>query len=82
MPVADHPVSPRTSFKEVPLSPCHSSLPDKTVPQYAVIETRFYMGVPKTGITWINDFHDGECKQPDNRLPECRGCEWPERRDR
>jgi hypothetical protein len=79
MPVADHPVHDRVRFKEVPLSLCHSSLPDRSRPQYPVLETRFYLGVPRKVVTWINDFHDGLCKQPDNSLPECRGCEWPER---
>lgn len=81
MPVANHPVHPSVSFKEVPLSTCHSSLPDKTKPQYAVRETRFYLGVPREVITWINDFHDGVCRQIDNNLPECKGCTHPEERD-
>lgn len=81
MPVADHAVHEKTRFKQVPLSTCHSSLPDRTKPQYAKLETRFYLGVPRQVVVWINDFSDGICKQPDNSLSECRDCEHPARRD-
>ena len=75
MPVADHPVHERTRFAEVPLSPCHSSMPDKTKREYLVLNTAYYEnGTPYSVIARIKWYSDGVCKQPDNSLPECRGC--------
>lgn len=75
MPVEDHPVHPKTSFKEVPLSPCHSSLPVQTRAGYWVMNLHWREdGTPYHQIEYIKDWHDGRCKQVTNELPECRGC--------
>lgn len=79
MPVIDHAIHPSVSFKQVPLSTCHSSLPDRTKSSYQKLETIFFKGRPRQVITIIHNPSDKLCKQPDNSLPECRGCEWPER---
>jgi hypothetical protein len=81
MPVIDHPVHEKVSFKEVPLSTCHSSLPDRSKGSYKVMNTQFFNGAPYQAVVEIKTFHDGICKQPDNSLPECRGCNKPEIRD-
>jgi hypothetical protein len=82
MPVADHPTHPKTSFKEVPLSPCHSSLPDQTRDGYWVLNLYFRTDrTPCHSRVFIkNEFVYG-CKQPTASLPECRGCTKPGERD-
>jgi hypothetical protein len=81
MPVADHPVHEKVRFKEVPLSTCHSSLPDKTRDSYYVINV-IHDVVPFHATTQIKWYSDNVCKQPvGTHLPECRGCETPEKRD-
>ena len=83
MPVADHPVHEKVRFKEVPLSTCHSDFPDQRKPIYQKLETKFFKGSPVQVVQIIHDvFYPAVCKQPDNRLPECRGCEHPSRRDK
>ena len=81
MPVQDHPVHEKVRFKEVPLSLCHSSLPDRTRPVYGKLETVFHLGVPRQVTRYIVSVFDYTCRQPDNRLPECRNCTHPEERD-
>lgn len=73
-PVEDHPIHEKVRFKEVPLSTCHSSLPDRTKNSYQKFETKFFKGQPKQVVSIIHDFSDKICKQPDDSLPECRGC--------
>ena len=76
MPVADHPVHERTRFAEVPLSPCHSDMPDLTRDRYRVLNVD-PLGMPRHVVKEIKWFSDNVCKQPDNSLPECRGCTSP-----
>jgi hypothetical protein len=80
MPVADHPVSPMTSFVEVPLSSCHSSKPDLTRQSYLVMNlSRTASDLPYHDVVRIKWFSDGKCKQPvGTTLPECRGCTTPQ----
>ena len=82
-PVSDWPVHERTSFVEVPLSTCHSSKPDLTRQSYLVMNLSRSppLGVPYHDIIRIKWFSDNICKQPRAELPECRGCETPEKRD-
>jgi hypothetical protein len=79
MPVEDHPVHARTSFKEVPLSTCHSSLPDLTRKSYYVMNLIHPQdGPPHYDTVLIDSFSDNKCKQPiGTLLPECRGCTTP-----
>lgn len=81
-PVADHPIHPKTSFSEVPLSPCHSTLPDATRDGYWKMELSFCPGhQPWWQPVRIKNAFTYGCKQPDNSLPECRGCTKPGERD-